>query len=112
MGPVIGGLLIKANIGGLSWRPLFLINIPVGIISFALAIKYLPDGKSDHPLKLDLIGTAIILVAMTLLVFPLIQGREAGWPLWTYIMLIASVPAFYIFARWLRYKDKLDGSPL
>lgn len=112
LGPVIGGLLIKANIAGLSWRPLFLINIPVGVVSFLLAIKYLPDGKSDHPLKLDLVGTGIILVAMTLLVFPLIQGREAGWPLWTYAMLGLSLPTFYIFTRWLKYKDKLDGSPL
>jgi len=112
LGPVIGGLLIKANIAGLSWRPLFLINIPVGIISFLLAVKYLPDGKSDHPLKLDLIGTGIILVAMGLLVYPLIQGRDAGWPLWTYLMLAASVPVLLIFAKWLKHKDQLDGSPL
>jgi EmrB/QacA subfamily drug resistance transporter len=112
LGPIIGGLLIKANIAGLSWRPLFLINIPVGIFSFIMAIKYLPDGKSDHPLKLDLVGTAIVIVAMSLLIYPLIQGREAGWPLWTYLMLIASLPVFYLFARWMRYKDRKDGSPL
>jgi MFS family permease len=109
LGPIIGGLLIKANIAGLSWRPLFLINIPVGIFSFIMAIKYLPDGKSDHPLKLDLVGTAIVIVAMSLLIYPLIQGREAGWPLWTYLMLIASLPVFYLFARWMRYKDRKDG---
>ena len=112
LGPVIGGLLIKANVFSLSWRPLFLINVPVGIFSFLMAIKYLPDGKSDHPLRLDLIGTGIVVVAMTLLIYPLIQGREAGWPIWTYLMLIASIPVFYLFTRWIRHKDKLDGSPL
>jgi EmrB/QacA subfamily drug resistance transporter len=112
LGPVIGGLLIKANIAGLTWRPLFLINIPVGIISFVLAVKYLPDGKSDHPLKLDLVGTGIIMIGLGLLVYPLIQGREAGWPLWTYLMLLSSIPVFYGFTRWMIYKDKLDGSPL
>jgi EmrB/QacA subfamily drug resistance transporter len=112
LGPVIGGLLIKANIGGLSWRPLFLINIPVGVFAFFMAIKYLPDGKSDHPLKLDLVGTGIIVVAMSLLIYPLIQGREAGWPLWTYAMLAASLPVLYIFVKWQKRKDALDGSPL
>ena len=112
LGPVIGGLLIKANIAGLSWRPLFLINIPVGLFAFFAAMKYLPDGKSDHPLKLDLVGTGLVLVGMTLLIYPLIQGREAGWPLWTYAMLIAAIPVLYLFAKWVRYKDRLDGSPL
>lgn len=112
LGPVIGGLLIEANIAGLSWRPLFLINIPVGIFALVAAVKYLPDGKSDHPLKLDLVGTGIIVVAMLLLIFPLIQGREAGWPIWTYLMLAGSLPLFYVFARWLKRKDKIDGSPL
>ncbi|MDB5169166.1 MAG: drug resistance transporter, EmrB/QacA subfamily [Candidatus Saccharibacteria bacterium] len=112
LGPVIGGLLIKVNVAGLSWRPLFLINIPVGILTLLAGFKYLPDGKSSHPLKLDLVGTGIVLVAMTLLVFPLIQGRELGWPLWAYLMLAASIPAFAIFAKWQKVKNRRDGSPL
>lgn len=112
LGPIVGGLLLKANIAGLSWRPLFLINIPVGVFALLMASKYLPDGKSEHPLKLDITGTGIILVAMTLLVFPLIQGREYGWPLWAYIMLVASLPVFVIFAKWQVVKMKKDGSPL
>lgn len=111
-GPIIGGLLIKTNIAGLDWRPIFLINVPVGLFALFMAQKYLPDGKSEHPLKLDLIGTAIVLVAMTLLIFPLIQGRELGWPTWTYAMLIASVPAFLLFAKWQQIKMARDGSPL
>jgi EmrB/QacA subfamily drug resistance transporter len=112
LGPVVGGLLIKANVAGLSWRPLFLINVPVGIFALIAANKYLPDGKSSHPLKLDLTGTAIVLVAMTLLIFPLIQGRELGWPAWTYVMLAASIPAFLGFAKWLKIRNARDGSAL
>ena len=80
LGPIIGGLLIKWNVAGIDWRPLFLINIPVGLFAFAMGYKYLPDGKSPHPLKLDLVGTVIIMVIMLLIVYPLIQGRELGWP--------------------------------
>ncbi len=112
LGPVIGGVLIKGNVFNLDWRPIFLINIPVGLIAVFAAVKYLPDGKSAHPLKLDIKGTVLIMVAMFLLVFPLIQGREYGWPLWTYIMLAASVPAFGIFWLWQLRKDAHDGSPL
>jgi EmrB/QacA subfamily drug resistance transporter len=112
LGPVIGGILIKFNIAGLDWRPIFLINVPVGVVGLLAAQKYLPNGKSTHPLKLDLIGTGIIVVALTLLVFPLIQGRELGWPLWSFIMMLASLPVFYIFGRWQVIKNKRDKSPL
>jgi EmrB/QacA subfamily drug resistance transporter len=112
LGPVIGGLLLKANIFNLDWRPLFLINVPIGVIGFFAAIKYLPDGKSDHPLKLDLFGTGLIIIALFLLVFPLIQGRDAGWPAWTYIMMGLSVPLLIGFAFWQVHKEKTDGSPL
>lgn len=112
LGPVIGGLLLKWNVAGLEWRPLFLINIPVGLFAFAMGLKYLPDGKSPHPLKLDFVGTGIIVLAMLLIVYPLIQGRELGWPLWSFVMLAGSLPILAVFVYWQRRKEKADGSPL
>lgn len=112
LGPLIGGLLIKANILQLDWRPIFLINIPIGLFGIIAAIKYLPNGKSSHPLKFDTIGTILVMVALLLLVYPLIEGRDLGWPLWTFAMMIASLPMLGVFWWWQRKKDKLDGSPL
>jgi EmrB/QacA subfamily drug resistance transporter len=112
LGPIVGGLLIQANIFGLDWRPIFLINVPIGIFGLWAAAKYLPEGKSAHPLKLDTVGTGLIIVALSLLVFPLIQGRELDWPAWTFAMMAAAVPVFVIFAWWQLRKDKIDGSPL
>ncbi|MDB5176252.1 MAG: drug resistance transporter, EmrB/QacA subfamily [Candidatus Saccharibacteria bacterium] len=112
LGPVVGGLLIKANVFNLDWRPIFLINVPVGIFGLVMAAKYLPDGKSTHPLRLDLRGTAILMVALVLLIFPLIEGRELGWPIWAFLMIIASIPVFVVFALWQIKKERLDGSPL
>lgn len=112
LGPVIGGFLIHANIAGLDWRPIFLINVPVGIMAFIAATRFLPEGKSPHPLKLDLWGTAIIMIAMSLLVFPLIQGRELDWPAWTFVMMAVSVPVLAVFTWWQKHKDAKDGSPL
>ncbi|QQG51163.1 MAG: MFS transporter [Candidatus Saccharibacteria bacterium] len=112
MGPVIGGILIHANIAGLDWRPIFLINIPVGIFALLMAMKYLPEGKSSHPLKLDMWGTGLIMVAMFLIVFPLIQGRELDWPIWTFIMMFLALPVFALFIWWQKRKDSIDQSAL
>lgn len=112
MGPVIGGVLIHANIAGLDWRPIFLINIPVGIFALLMAMRYLPEGKSSHPLKLDMWGTGIIMVAMFLIVFPLIQGRELDWPIWTFIMIALALPVFALFVWWQKRKDSIDQSAL
>jgi EmrB/QacA subfamily drug resistance transporter len=112
LGPIIGGLLIKANVFNLDWRPIFLINVPVGLFGFLAAIKYLPNGKSAHPLKLDITGTFIIMIALVLLIFPLIQGRELNWPVWSFIMMVASLPFFFLFIYWQKRKERTDGSPL
>ena len=112
LGPVVGGILIHFNIAGLDWRPIFLINIPVGLFALVTGFKYLPNGKSPHPLKLDLFGTLLIIVAMFLLVFPLIQGRELGWPAWSFELLIAALPVLLLFAWWQVKKQARDGSPL
>jgi EmrB/QacA subfamily drug resistance transporter len=112
LGPVVGGLLIQANFFNLDWRPIFLINVPIGIIGLILAARFLPEGKSPHPLKLDIVGTVILMVAMTLLVFPLIEGRDMSWPIWTYVMMILSIPAFIVFGWWQKRKMARDGSPL
>ncbi len=112
LGPIIGGFLIQWNIAGLDWRPIFLINIPVGIIAFFGALKYLPDGKSPHPLKLDILGTLLIIIALSLLIFPLIEGRDLDWPTWVFWSMAASIPFFLVFAWWQNYKEKTDKSPL
>lgn len=112
LGPVIGGILIHFNIAGLDWRPIFLINIPVGLFALFMGWRYLPNGKSPHPLKLDLLGTILIMSAMFLLVFPLIEGRDLGWPLWGYGMMAAAAIMLVIFGWWQSVKDKKDGSPL
>lgn len=112
LGPVIGGVLIHFNIAGLDWRPIFLINVPVGIFALVMAMKYLPEGKSPHPLKLDVVGTVLVVTAMVLLVFPLIQGRELEWPMWTFLMIASAVPVLLLFGWWQTVKEKKDNSPL
>lgn len=112
LGPIIGGLLIKANLFGWDWRPIFLINLPVGIFAFIAGSKFLPKGKSEHPLHIDVKGTILIILSLGLLVFPLIEGRDLNWPTWSIVMLAAAVPMLAIFGWYERRKDMRDKSAL
>jgi len=112
LGPILGALLVASSLFGLGWRMIFLVNVPVGIIAMIVAWFTLPAARSPHPLKLDIAGTILALAAMSLLTFPLIQGREQGWPLWGFAMIALSLPAFVLFAWSQRRRDRIDGSPL
>src|SRR5919199_5230569 len=112
LGPIVGGLLIQWDIAGLDWRPIFLMNVPIGVFAVVAGLRYLPEGRSPHPLRLDLLGTVLVVVALGLLVFPLIQGRDLDWPLWVFGMMVASIPVFAAFWLWQLRKQRIDGSPL
>ena len=111
-GPILGALLITGGLWDLGWRAIFLVNLPVGIVAMILAWIYMPEAKSPHPLKLDLVGVALILIAMLMLMFPLIQGRELDWPAWLIASMVGSIPVFLLFAWDQVRKDKRDRSPL
>lgn len=111
-GPIVGGLLLEHSIFGLSWRSIFLINVPVGIITLCLALKYVPESRSSHALKVDWIGMTLLGAALFVLLYPLIQGRELGWPAWSLWMMASSLPLLGAFWWWERIKEKRDGSPL
>ena len=111
-GPIIGGALLEANAFGLDWRSIFLINIPVGLLAFVVSLKVLPESKSEHPLKIDWLGIALLGSALGLLLYPLIQGRELDWPIWTFWMMASSLPLLVAFWFWEQYKERKDKSPL
>ncbi len=109
LGPIIGGFLIDGDIASTGWRAVFLVNIPIGIIIFGLAWKYLPRRDPDHSIKIDVMGSLLIIISSGLLLLPLIQGQEAGWPLWTFASLAASLVGFGVFTiqqRWVISRNK------
>lgn len=112
LGPVIGGALISANLFGLEWRPIFLINLPIGIAAIYFAIKILPNGRSDRRPRLDMIGTLLVMLLLFMLIFPLIQGRQYGWPLWGFAMMVMSVPIALTLGWYSLARMKRDGSAL
>src|SRR6266516_4054619 len=110
-GPLLGGLLIQHNLFGLSWRPIFLINVPVGIIAIAASAVLVRESRAPRPPKLDPVGVALITAALLLLLYPLAQGRQLGWPGWTFAAMAGSVPVFAALVGYAPIKARRDGSP-
>jgi EmrB/QacA subfamily drug resistance transporter len=111
-GPLVGGLLIEADLFGLEWRPIFLVNVPIGVAALIAAARFLQESKAPQALRLDPVGVAIVSAGLLLLVYPLVQGRDLDWPLWTFLSMAAAVPVLGVFALWERRKKAADGSPL
>jgi EmrB/QacA subfamily drug resistance transporter len=101
-GPIVGGLLIGANLFDLDWRPIFLVNVPVGILAVILGWFIIPRPPGHPDLKNDYIGILLFGASIVALVFPLIEGRTFGWPAWTWAMMAASVVGLAAFVLWER----------
>lgn len=112
VGLILGGVLISGDVFGLGWRMIFLVNLPVGLLAFLAALALLRESHAPSALKVDSLGVVMISLALFLLTYPLVVGRDMGWPLWSILCLLASLPALFIFARYERYKAAKDGSPL
>ncbi|MFF4230927.1 MFS transporter [Streptomyces sp. NPDC001820] len=111
-GPLLGALLTQWNLFGLQWRPIFLINLPVGIAGLILGRKYITESRAPKALKLDLVGVALVTLGLLMLIYPLTRGRELGWPLWGHLCMAGSLLVFAAFVAYEKYKTRKDSSPL
>ena len=111
-GPVLAGWLIDADLFGTGWRMIFLINLPLGAAAVLAGLKYLPAGRAEHASRLDLTGAALASLGAGLLIYPLVQGREHDWPLWTFLMMAASLAVWGVFTRYEVRKQRGGGDPL
>ncbi|MGV9309733.1 MFS transporter [Nonomuraea sp. NPDC003727] len=96
-GPLLGGLLVEADLFGLGWRAIFWVNVPIAIIALIVGARAMPESRSPGRTRLDLTGAVLAATAATLLLLPLIQGREWGWPWWGFAVLALSAPATAVF---------------
>ncbi len=111
-GPLVGGLLINADLWGLDWRPIFLVNIPIGIFAVIAGRALIPDLPRHANLKHDIGGILIAGISIVLLVYPLIEGHSLGWPAWTWAMFAASFVGLACFYFYERRQERLGRSEL
>jgi EmrB/QacA subfamily drug resistance transporter len=112
VGPILGGGLIALNLFGSGWRLVFLINLPIGLLALAGAARLLPRGGVRHGDSLDVGGALLGGLAALAIVYPLIQGRELGWPAWTYAVMAVGVGLFAVLGVHLRRRRLAGRTPL
>lgn len=112
-GPLLGGVLTQADLFGLGWRSIFLVNIPVGAVAAAGAWALMP-GRKQHPRGPAVDGVGVVLLALPLLavLYPLVQGWSAGWPAWTVVSILAAIPLGAIFVLQQRTRAARGQEPL
>ncbi|WP_420311024.1 MFS transporter [Streptomyces sp. YS-B37] len=111
-GPLLGALLTEWNLFGLEWRPIFLINLPVGIAGLILGSRFITESKAPRALKLDLVGVTLVTLGLLMLLYPLTRGDELGWPAWGFVSMSGSIGVFAGLVAYERRKAARDGSPL
>lgn len=112
LGPLFGGLIIQGFGTEAGWRLVFGVNIPIGGVAIIAAFLLLPSGTEDKSARADWFGLLLMAAGLIALLVPLIQGEEAGWPLWTYLSITTSFLLLLLFALWERRIAQVGGSPL
>jgi EmrB/QacA subfamily drug resistance transporter len=98
VGPILAGWLVAADLLGTGWRMIFLINVPLGLAGLAGALRFMPESRSPQRVRLDPLGVALISAASLCLIYPLVQGRELGWPAWTFALMAGGIALLAVFA--------------
>lgn len=111
-GPAIAGLLVAANILGSSWRPIFLINVPIGIVAIILGFRLIPTVRSPSAKRLDIPGVLLVMLALVSLMVPLTLGALNGWPLWAWLGLVLVPGLGWLFLWSQRLQESRGRSPL
>lgn len=111
-GPALGAVLAEADVFGLGWRTIFYVNIPIGLAAFAAGLVLMSESKASRPLGVDLTGMVLGAAATVTLLYPLVQGADAGWPMWMWPMPVAALGLLAVFAAQQRRRDRRDGSAL
>lgn len=111
-GQVLGGILVSADVAGATWRPIFLVNVPICLAVTVVARRVLPADDHRDRVGVDLIGVAMLSVSVALVVVPLTLGPDQHWPAWSWAALAASLPSFALFVRTERRLAASGGAPL
>jgi EmrB/QacA subfamily drug resistance transporter len=111
-GQLIGGVILQANLFGLGWRSLFLINIPIAVVALLVAPRLVPESRAERPPAFDVVGVVLVTAGLVALVLPLVQGRQLGWPAWTWVCLAGAPAVFAVFVAHQRRLERAGGSPV
>ncbi len=111
-GPLVGGFLVDANLLGLGWRTIFWVNVPIAVVALILGRWALPESANRTRTPLDVVGAAMSTMAILLVLLPLVQGRDWGWPLWGFVLMLAGILLLFGFGAFERSVARRGGQPI
>jgi EmrB/QacA subfamily drug resistance transporter len=111
-GQILGGLLLQADVLGLGWRAIFLVNVPVGAATLIAAALVVPPARGRRRPRLDPAGAVGVSASVALALVPLTLGHDEGWPTWAWISLAACLPVLALTLAWERRLTRRGGEPL
>jgi EmrB/QacA subfamily drug resistance transporter len=91
LGVILGGLLTQADLWGLGWRVVFLVNVPVVVAVLVGTLLWVPESRAGDRQRLDLVGAVLLAAGLVAIVYPLLEGRRLGWPLWCVALIVGGV---------------------
>jgi EmrB/QacA subfamily drug resistance transporter len=110
-GQVLGGFLVEGNLFGLGWRIVFVVNVPIGI-GAAIFSRSIPESKAIDAVGVDWPGVGLATLGLLLLLIPLLEGPNSGWPHWTWLSLAGAVLIVTLFLAWERRLSRRGGFPV
>lgn len=111
-GPLLGGALVESDVWGLGWRTIFWINVPIAVVALALGLRFLPESRSRDRSRLDVAGAVLAAAGVFLVLLPLVQGRDWGWPLWGWAVLGGGLITLAGFLAYERHVSRSGGQPV
>ncbi|MFH8347866.1 MFS transporter [Streptomyces sp. NPDC018045] len=112
LGPVLGGVITGADLFGLGWRPIFLINLPIGLAAVLLGLRCIPESRERDARRLDPLGMALSSLGLLLIAYPLTVGAEHHWPAWSLFMPAAGLVVLAVFVLQQRSRSARGAAPL
>lgn len=91
VGLVLGGVLTDADLFGWSWRSVFFVNVPVAAGALIAGLRLLPETRDRAARRPDLPGAVLLAGSLVAVVYPLLEGRQLGWPGWVWLLLAAGL---------------------
>lgn len=113
LGPIVGGLIIRAVGEETGWRWVFAVNVPIGVLGLVAAALILPRGAVDRrTASADVVGLVLLAAGLVAILVPLIEGQDEGWPAWTFVSMAGGVVTLVLFAFWERHVAGSGATPL
>jgi EmrB/QacA subfamily drug resistance transporter len=112
VGLVIGGVLTQANLFGWSWRSVFFVNVPVAVCALIAGLRLVPETRDPAARRPNLPGAVLLAGSLVAIVYPLLEGRQLGWPAWVWPLLLAGVAGLAALGVLERRRSGRQVAPL